>query len=104
MGPVAGNVLGRAVKQIDAALDVRRDQAGAEVVHDAVAECLEKRYLACGLFKLVAGSPPALREKVGKEADRTESENVEADDVLKCWQVRPHLRRGRNVFEERQIH
>ena len=77
------------LNKINAAIEIRRDQAAAEAVDDPIAESLQKRHLAGRFLQLSAGLPPTFGQKIREIRHGAESEDVETDDVLQRRQIRP---------------
>ena len=95
-----------ALKKKNVPLQVRRHKTAAQTVDNAIAESLEECNLPGRPFQLRARPAPAFGEKIRKKCDRAESEDIEADDVLKNGQVRPRSCRRRDQLRIKicQVH
>jgi len=78
----SGNLLGRAVKKVNTAFEICRNQTAAKTINKSIAEGLQERNLNRGLLELDTGLSPILGKKVGKKCHRAEPEYAETDDVL----------------------
>src|SRR5262249_32644952 len=100
---VSRGFLSGAIEEVNAAFNIRGDEPGSQAINNAVAVCLEKRNLSGRLLQFHAGPSPALRQEIREKRNRAETENIQADDVLQRWKIRPDIRRRWNITEIAEI-